>query len=454
MEFNFKNVLIYGYSKSGKACEEVLKSLNVNYKVLDDNLKIDGGKYINKINKKNIKDFDLIVVSPAIRIDNKVFKLAEKNNVKIIGELEFGYYFCSCPIIAVTGTNGKTTTVNLITKILQTAGYNAKFFGNVGVPFSEVFYENNLDYAIVEVSSFQLETTNKFKPTIGVILNIFSDHLDRHITNENYINLKISLLKNCGKDVQCVLNGGDNNITQHIHQIVANKNYFVTNYELAKEIKKFKQTNIFSIHNNLIVNLKDLNNSELIDVSKISSVFYEDILASVAVCDLLNIDYDSIKKAIFNFQWLKHRVEFVGEINNIKFYDDSKATNIHAVINAVKSFNNNVILLLGGQDKNLDFSTLFKNLSLNVCKIVLFGESRHKILKVAKSFKFKNVESCENLVDAVNVAYKSASGGDVVLLSPACASFDCYSGYAERGNHFKDIFNEIKNGKVNYDKEE
>ena len=185
MNLDYKNILIYGYLKSGQAVEQVLIKQNIPYKIYDDNLKLQGGQYLTKIKPSILKMFDLVVISPGISIYNKVVMLAESLGIKVVSELEFGYWFCKCPIIAVTGTNGKTTTVSLLGHILSEFGLKTQVFGNIGNPLCNIINYKKLDFAVVEVSSFQLEATDKFCADYGIILYIDQDHTDRHTRYEN-----------------------------------------------------------------------------------------------------------------------------------------------------------------------------------------------------------------------------------------------------------------------------
>ncbi len=422
--FKYKNVLIYGYSTSGKAVERVLINMDVNYKIYDDNMRLGGGKYLFKLPKSEIKKFDLIVISPAISIYNKNIKFAESEGIRVISELEFGYLLCPYPIIAVTGTNGKTTVTKLLEHVLNMSGYSVKALGNVGQPLTDVVNYQNLDFVVVEVSSFQLETTYKFKPYIGVLLNIDADHIDRHKTMKNYIELKTSLFKNCNADCFGVL-GEQTEIVDNLknalfNKIVLNKNCLVENGWVVYE------------------------NEKLFEVGNINDfTFINNILAVVSVLKIIGLENEKILMGLNTFVGLDHRLEFVETINGVTYYNDSKATNPHATLGAVNKLKNeqNITLLLGGVDKCFDFEKLIENLPNNVNKIIAFGKCRKKIFKACKG----KLESylTQNLKQAVMLSQKITTKG-CVLLSPACASFDEFSGYVERGNCFKELVKSFK----------
>lgn len=418
---NYKNVLIFGYSLSGKAVEKILVSNNVDYKIFDNNMRLGGGKYIFKLTKKEIAKFDLIIISPAISIYNKYVVYAEKIGIRVISELEFGYLNCPYKIIAVTGTNGKTTTTCLINHVLNFSGLSSVALGNVGEPLSSVVNYSDLDYVVCEVSSFQLEATYKFKPDIGIILNIDSDHLDRHKTLENYINLKLSLFKNCNKNQIAIL-GNDKNILKNANSINAEKLFINNDIKNVEGKIYFKDEFLFNL-----------------DEIKIQT-FLDNVLSSIAVFKMLGISNNNIIKGINSFTLPKHRMEFVNLIDGVEYINDSKATNPHATINAIQKINKDMVLLLGGHDKQIGFDNLLKNIPSKVKTIICFGECKGKLHKLCKKYGL-NAVVASNLENAVIMAKKLAVAGQVVLLSPACSSFDEFSSYSERGEKFIKIVN-------------
>lgn len=436
MSLIYNHILIYGYSTSGKAVEQALLKKDISYKIYDDNLKVSGGNYVTKLNEEMLKKFDLMVISPGVSIYNSKVKLAEKLGIKVVSELEFGSWLTKTKIIAITGTNGKTTTTSLLTHVLHVAGLKVHSFGNIGDPLSNIINYKNLDYAIVEVSSFQLEATYKFCPHIGIILNIDQDHIDRHKTFENYIATKINLFKNSNEKTIAILNADDEIIMQNEHKMNANKLY-LSSYKNVKGLYQLNGAIYYNCNdkNELLLKEDDLKNSH---------TFLTNLLAVIAVVRLLNIKTDDFLKALKTFDWLPNRLEEVDVINEITFVNDSKATNIHASFFAILSFKQKVNLILGGLDKDLNFEGFFKNIPENVVNIILYGSARNNILKVAKRYYKHNIYITKNLQSAVNAAFKVAKCGEIVLFSPACASFDAYKSYKQRGEHFKTIVQEIK----------
>ncbi len=423
--FKYKNVLIYGYGSSGKAVERVLIEKDVNYKIYDDNKRLGGGKYLFSLKKADILNFDLIILSPGVSIFNKYVRFAESVGVRVISELEFGYLVCPYPIIAVTGTNGKTTVTKMLEHVLNLSGLNVKALGNVGEPLSEVVNYKQLDFVVCEVSSFQLEATYKFKPFIGVLLNIDSDHIDRHKTLQNYVNLKIDLFKNCNAENTAIINNSQNILTNF-------KNGLVNKVVLNQDCKLDKGNIMF--FKEKVCKLTDLS----------FDTYLENVLSVIAVLKLVGVTNEKIVMGINTFKNLSHRLEFVDKVNNISFYNDSKATNMHATLGALSKLSEakNITLLLGGKNKGLNFENLIEKLPNNVCRIVAFGDARKKIFKCCK----QKVETimCSNLKTAVLTAFKQTKPGGVVLLSPACASFDEFKSYAERGTFFKNLVGELK----------
>lgn len=428
MEFKYKKVLIFGYGRSGKSVEQVLKEIGVDYCVHDQKIKIDGGCFLIKLSRKVLSQFDLVVLSPGVSIFNKYIRMAESMGIKVISELEFGFWFTTAEIIAVTGTNGKTTTVNLINKMLGLAGYNSCVYGNVGVPLSNGFGKD-LDYIVCEVSSFQLEATDKFLPYISILLNVDSDHIDRHKNFKNYYDCKKALFKNCKNDDHIILNFDDANCRKIASEISGNIHYFSSKKEQEVYLKNDKV--YFGDEKYLNVN---------------SLIVSDNILVLCGVAKILNIESDIVSKTLEDVS-LMHRQEVVAKHKGVTYINDSKATNVHAVMKALDGISNRVILLLGGRDKNLDFSPIIERFSDSNDEIVIFGEVRKKLVK---DFKNKNIKFHveKTLKEGIDKAVLLAGKNDTVLLSPACASFDEFSNYEERGDFFKNyILDRVKNVK-------
>lgn len=428
MDFDYKNVLIMGYGRSGKSVESVLKDIGVSYGIYDKNIKIDGGCFYSKLNAQTLSKFDLVVLSPGISIFHRYVKLADRLGIKIISELEFGFWFTNVDIIAVTGTNGKTTTVNLINKMLGLAGYKSMAYGNVGVPLTSA-YNKDLDYIVCEVSSFQLEATDKFLPYISILLNIDNDHIDRHKTFKNYYECKKALFKNCKNDDHVLVNLDDKFAYQASTEISGAIKYFSASMQCDVSLEAGK---VVWGENSVVPN---------------QSIPIEDQLALCGVASIMGISAQVVSQTLDDI-CLKHRYELVVKSKGITYINDSKATNIHATKYALSRTTGNVVLLLGGANKKLNFADFAKSLKNTNCKVVLFGGARKKI---GRSFKKQKMQfyTSKRLCDAIECACDIAKRGDTVLLSPGCASFDEFASYEERGEYFKqEILKRCGNGKI------
>lgn len=423
--FELKNVLIYGYGRSGVEVEKILLKLNINYKIIDKKNYIKSSRFIKSL-RGIYKNFDLVIMSPGVSIYNKDICKLKKLGIKVIGELEFGFAFCTSNLIAVTGTNGKTSTVSLINKILSST-YQSVALGNIGTPFSSC-YNKQYDQIVCEVSSFQLETVELFKPNIAVLLNIAEDHIDRHKTYENYILAKFNIFKNMKKDDISILNFDDFEIMKRISKIKS-KIYYIS--------KEKKVEGVYLCNNNIIYN--HCGKEEIIfnvtENQGINLSYIYNYMASILVAKLLDIPNEKIVDNIKNFVISPHRQQLIASINGVNYIDDSKATNVHSVVNACENYKQ-IILLLGGYDKKLDFIDIV-NLKNKIKQIIVFGAIRKKLYKFFVQHNIK-VFSYKHLSQAVEKAVGIASFGDTILLSPACSSFDEFKSYVDRGNKFKD----------------
>lgn len=431
VNFDYKNVLIFGYARSGKAVENILKELKVEYKIYDKNMPIFGGQYLSKLSRKIIKNFDLIVLSPGVSVYNKYVKMGEELGVKVVSELEFAYWFLDVPIIAITGTNGKTTTTKMINDILNLAGYKSECFGNIGRPLSEA-YKLDLDYVVCEVSSFQLEATDRFTPLIGVLLNLSEDHINRHKTFENYCECKKGLFKN---------------FSTKNHAVIGTNSIYCDNIsrDIVGNIVRFgKEGSEICLKEGEIY----INDEKMLKISKklAKFTFFENILAVFSVMYILKIDFSLLNKLEIDDKNL-HRIELFLKYKDIKFINDSKSTNPDSTLKALEKTDGDVVLFLGGYDKNLEFTELKNKLPNRVKTIVIFGKARRKIYKI---FKDRNCVIFKSLSRAIDCIFDFLNSGDTVLFSPACASFDEFENYENRGEFFKEkIMEMVKNFEKN-----
>lgn len=373
---------------------------------------------------------DLIVLSPGVDIHNPALAPARQRGVEIISELELASRLCTTPIIAVTGTNGKTTTTSLIGALLKGAGYDIKVGGNIGVPFVALVDPPPKDYMVIEVSSFQLEAVETFHPFISVILNLTPDHLDRHGSIETYAALKERIAARQTEDDWMVVNADDPCVKKMVEDKKVQKVWFSTQYELAVGGYLEEDTAFLHWGGSTIPVI------EMAELKPSLARQMENVLAAVIAAYLAGVDPAAMAPVLREFEGLPHRLEWVRTVNGVDFINDSKGTNIGAMKKSLNSFDRPVILIIGGKDKGGDFSALKEIFQGRVKFLILIGEARPKI-EAALNGSFDH-EAADSMDAAVKAAFRHAEPGDVVLLSPACASFDMFRDYADRGERFRE----------------
>ena len=392
-----KNILILGFGKTGEAAYKCLNK-DANLFIVDDNQKNPNYDVLTtkEFLLKNI-NLDLIIKSPGIKLNHEI--LQQYKNVKIINDIELSYLLIqetNIKIIGITGTNGKTSTTMLVTKVLQKAGYNAFACGNIGISPLEIIREHeNIDFLVMELSSFQLLDIDKFCCDVALFLNINDDHLDYHNNFDNYYQAKLNIIKNIPK-----------------------LKTLITPLNITKD------------------GLKVLSyQKEEID-KKNNSLSYENIYLVLQLLDVLNVDKKYLIEVLDNNELnLPHRMEFVDKINGVTYINDSKATNMSATVNCLNQFDN-IILLVGGYDKKEEMNNLKKYIS-KIKQVIAFGENKY-------SFDFMpGIIYTNNLQEAFNIAQKIAKNNDNVILSPASASLDQFNNYIERGNKFKKLVRKL-----------
>ncbi len=444
MDLNGKRVLVAGAGKTGIATARFLLEKNAQVTVADSNVnavipedlkkstaKIKTGPHENSI----FTEQDLIIISPGIPLTIEPIATAKSKGVEIIGEIELAYLFTETPIIAVTGTNGKTTTTTLLQHIFETSGKKVFTGGNIGTPLIEyVSGDQDADYIIAEISSFQLETINKFRPYISILLNITEDHLDRYDSFDDYAAAKKNIFANQKNSDFAIINIEDKLAAEMSKDIKADVFFFSTKNEL-KNGSYYKDGFHF---------LKD---SEKIRIEEKGVILQgehnrENILAAVSAAVICNLSYENITKALHTFKGLPHRMEFVDCINGINFFDDSKATNVGACLKSISSIKPPIILIAGGKDKGGSYFPLINEINKNVQEIILIGEAQNRIRKELVSTV--PMTSAATLKKAVTEAFSRAKEGCSILLSPACSSFDMFDSYVHRGNIFKAAIKELR----------
>ncbi len=425
-------VVVVGAGKTGISTANFLKKRGFNVilndlkkmekpKALDEEIEFISGEYEKKIFEKA----DFIILSPGINKKNFPIK-----NKKIIGDIELFYFYNKSKIIGITGTNGKSTTTILTGEILKRK-YKIFVGGNIGIPVMDAFNNDHSGYefSVLELSSFQLELIEKFCPEIAVVLNITPDHLNRYSNFDEYVNAKLNIFKNQTKNQIAILNYNDK-ILRKLK--LKSKIYYFSLTEILDE-------GAFLKDNKIIFRIK--NQSYEIDIKdiKLNGVhFYEDIMAAGIISILTNVEWHYIEEVLRNFKELPHRMEFLGEFNGVKFYNDSKSTTVDSTFKALKSFKDNkVVLLLGGVHKGESYKKIGENKNLK--KIICYGEARDLIFEDLKNLDITKVD---NFYNAVKKSLEIADKGDIVLLSPACSSFDEFENFEQRGELFRRL---IKN---------
>jgi UDP-N-acetylmuramoylalanine--D-glutamate ligase len=443
MELNHKRVLVVGLGKSGVASALFLKERGARVTVsdtksgdelrneipvlLDHGITVETGGH----GERTFKGQDLIVVSPGVPVDAPPLQQARTLGEPVIGEIELAAQFLTGPIVAITGSNGKTTTTTLAGEIMIAAGIPTLVGGNIGTPaISLVARATPETVVVLEVSSFQLETIQTFRPRISVVLNVTPDHLDRHHTLEAYVNAKARIFENQRGDDFAVLNADDPTCIEMAPRTKAQVFWF----SRQKEAKEGAW-----VRDGSIVFRQGAQQREIMLVSEISlkgAHNLENVLAAVCVGALMGCPHERIRQAVQSFKAVEHRLEFVATIRGVDYYNDSKATNVDATIKAIESFPANIHLILGGKDKGSDYSVLNNLLKQRVKRVYTIGAAAGKIESQIKNAEVVHAETLDN---AVRKASTVAQAGDVVLLAPACASFDQFKNYEERGKAFKEI---------------
>ena len=434
-----KKVFVLGMGKSGVSVAKLLASDN---EVLITDIKCDDYNLIKELenlgvsvvitqNQSEVFDssFDYVIKNPGIKLDHPVVIRANKLNIPVITELEVGYmYLPKVKIIGITGSNGKTTTTTLIYEMLKAALLPVHLAGNIGIPLCSIIDKvKDGDILVIEVSSHQLVNLDKFKCDISVLTNLSEVHLDHFGTYDNYKRAKMKIFNNQTDKDLAVLNKNDAEVVKLTKNIPAHKVYFSSESSDNADIY-FNGRGI--VYNDIeVVNVSDI---------RVKGVHnYENIMAAMLVAFEFGITMEVIREVLDNFAGVPHRLEFVTRIHGRDFYNDSKATNVNSTITALKSFDNNVVLILGGLDRGHSFEGLKPYLG-HVINIVCYGETKNRIKKFADECQI-DVTVTDNLEEATKAAYNISSEGETVLLSPACASWDQYDNFEQRGDEFKKI---------------
>ena len=436
--------LILGVSRSGSSAGnyildnggkcylyEEVENEKINQNI--DELIKKGAKRIDNNEISDVMEIiEALIISPGVPINHPVAVLAKELNKKILGELEFAYQCLTPPVVAVTGTNGKTTTVSMIDKILQEANLKHVTVGNIGEPFTRKLDEiNNKTICLTEVSSFQLEAVNKFSPLISCVLNITPDHLERHYSMENYIFLKKRIFKNQTSCDYLIINSDDEIVSKFANETDAKIINVSVNGEVDGAYRKEGKLFYF---NQFIMEEKEL-------IVRGNHNVY-DALFAIAVSKILGVNNTVISNALANFKGIKYRIQLVSEVGGVKYYNDSKSTNTSSTITAIECMDSPTVLILGGSDKGENYKNLFSKIKESSIKhVIITGETRFKMCKDALDVGYTNFTLTDNFYLTIDIAKKISMPGDSVLFSPGCASYDKFKNFEERGEAFNNAVN-------------
>lgn len=443
MNLKEKKVLVAGLGKSGLAAYEILQKLGAQVALYDgkSDLEIEDmgvPVYLGDYPEDVFAGFDCAVFSPGIPLDIPLAGFLRENQIPIIGEIELAYMMEKGSVIGITGTNGKTTTTTLVGEIMK--AYNEKTFvvGNIGNPYTkEVLKTTEDSVTVAEISSFQLETVDAFSPAVSAVLNITPDHLNRHKTMENYIEAKFAITKNQTAEQLCVLNYEDEVLRQRAGSLGCRVAFFSSKRTLQQGIYKDEEKNIIQAETGHVY----LNQKETRLPGDHNA---ENIMAALLMVLDMGVPEQLAVDVIRRFSPVEHRVEYVRTVAGVEYYNDSKGTNPDAAIKGIQSMDRPTILIGGGYDKGGDFTQWIQSFDGNVKKLLLLGATREKIAQTAECCGFTDYQFADSLEDAVMTAVELAEDGDAVLLSPACASWDMFDSYEQRGNRFKDLVNGLE----------
>ena len=439
-----KKVLIVGMGKSGIAAVQAMLKLGADVSIQDskDREQIDG-QLLNFLKGKDVKcyfhqipegvHFDMMILSPGVNPELDFIQKAESEGTEIVGELEIAYRIAKGTFIAITGTNGKTTTTTLVGEIFKKSGRTTHVVGNIGVAvISKALSSQEDDWLVTETSSFQLQTIKYFKPAVSAILNLTPDHLNRHHTMEGYGAAKAKIFENQDKNGYCIVNYDD----KRCWALAENCKAKVIPFSIKEQL----EVGAFLSDTKLVICNEDGNVEELCDRSDLNIIGdhnIENALAAAAISYFAGVSVDAIREVLTTFKGVAHRIEFSGEIDGVRYYNDSKGTNVDAAIIALNAIGKDIILIAGGDGKGQDFDPFIQSFNGRVKHMILLGRDAKILAASADKYGFKDYSFAKNMDECVAKASQMAEPGDTVLLSPACASWDMYDNFEQRGDHFK-----------------
>ncbi|MCC8081030.1 MAG: UDP-N-acetylmuramoyl-L-alanine--D-glutamate ligase [Lachnospiraceae bacterium] len=452
MDFSGKQVLVFGTGISGIAAAGLLQKRHANVVLFDGNDMLDENRvmadfddtdrisfYKGELPEEIKRDLDLVVLSPGIPVDLPLVRDMRDAGIPIWGEVELAFQCGKGSVLAITGTNGKTTTTSLLGEIMKHACADVKVVGNIGIPYAGVADDMTDDtVTVAEISSFQLETIQDFCPDVSAVLNITPDHLNRHHTMENYVAAKMRIAENQNRDQVCVLNYEDDILREKAEQISARVIWFSSCRRL--------DTGLY-LEGNHIFYADGKSDVKVIDTGELNILGrhnYENVMAAVAMAISCGVPMERIRETLRTFQAVEHRIEYVTEKRGVRFYNDSKGTNPDAAVKGIQAMDRPTCLIGGGYDKDSEYTEWINSFDGRVKLLVLIGQTREKIAAQAKACGFSDYVFADSLQEAVDLCYEKAKPGDAVLLSPACASWGMFPNYEVRGKMFKEMVHALE----------
>lgn len=447
-----KKVLVFGTGISGIGAAKLLEKVQAEVILYDGNEKLCKEEIRKKLpndskceivlgalSKELLESLDLVVMSPGVPLDISAVEQIKAAGIPIWGEIELAYQMSEGMVLAITGTNGKTTTTALLGEIMKAYAESVFVVGNIGNPYTDAALSMTEDsYTVAEISSFQLETIDTFAPKVSAILNITEDHLNRHHTMEEYIRVKELITKNQTKEDYCILNYEDEVLREFGEKCPAKTVFFSSERKLEKGV---------FLDDDVICLKTDKETFEIVKTEELKILGkhnYENVMAASAMAYYAGVPMEVIHKAVTQFRAVAHRIEFVEEIDGIAYYNDSKGTNPDAAIKGIQAMNRPTLLIGGGYDKESSYEEWIQSFDGKVKYLVLIGQTREKIQEAAHKCGFMNTILADNLEEAVSICTEKAEKGDAVLLSPACASWGQFDNYEQRGDKFKEYVYALK----------
>jgi UDP-N-acetylmuramoylalanine--D-glutamate ligase len=455
-KFKGKRVLIVGAKNTGSALAKFFHSQGAKITISDKKTREELGGLADMLEEfepewdlgghsaKAVTNQDLIVLSPGVNPHDKAFEPARQKGIPITGELELASTMITQPIIAITGTNGKSTVAKLVYDFLVESEVEAWLGGNFGTPLIEfVTSKSKAKVVVAEVSSFQLETVDTFKPHHAVLLNIAEDHMDRYRSIQDYITAKKKIFRNANLESTAILNADDPLVIDCARDPMVQRsklNYFTKRVGFEDQIRRIGG----AVNAGKDIRVYHDGNLETFSISQMKmrgKHSIENVMAAILAARAYGAKPDAIQKVIDSFPGLPHRLEFIRRKGGVEFYNDSKATNVHSVLRALEAFDDPIILIAGGKDKGVDFAPLVDPVQKKVKNLILVGEAKERLNRTIGDFSETFIIG--TFEEAVLLAYQKSRSGDVILLSPGCSSYDMFENFEERGNYFRDLIQKL-----------